>query len=113
MDDGPDSKRENGIWLMERVEDLSRKTYTEQQSAFNPVDLQFEARRKRKCSATLFQKLRVINEKELCESWNVTMLLSSLPKQYYTSITASEGTREKDVTFAFGQHGIHFVKNKK
>lgn len=54
----------------------------------------------------LFQKLRDINEKKLCESWNVAMLLSSLPKQYDTLITALEARQEKDLTYAFVQGKI-------
>lgn len=55
----------------------------------------------------LFQKLRDINEKELCESWNVAMLLSSLPAQYDTLITALEARPEKDLTYAFVQEKIN------
>ena len=52
----------------------------------------------------LFQKLRDINEREL--SWNVAMLLSSLPSQYDALITALEARREKDLTYAFVQEKI-------
>lgn len=54
----------------------------------------------------LFQKLQDINEIELCESWNVAMLLSSLHGQYDTLITALEGRQEKDLTLAFVQQKI-------
>lgn len=54
----------------------------------------------------LFQKLRDINEKELSESWNVAMLLSSLPSQYDTLITALEAREEKDMTFPFVQEKL-------
>lgn len=54
----------------------------------------------------LFQKLRDINERELSESWNVAMLLSSLPSQYDALITALEARREKDLTYAFVQEKI-------
>lgn len=54
----------------------------------------------------LFQKLRDINEKELSQSWNVAMLLNSLPKQYDTLITALEAREEKDLTYAFVQQKV-------
>lgn len=54
----------------------------------------------------LFQKLRDVNERDLSESWNVAMLLSSLPNQYDTLITALEARHEKDLTYAFVQEKI-------
>lgn len=54
----------------------------------------------------LFQKLRDVNEKEVSESWNVAMLLSSLPSQYDTLVTALEGRPEVDLTYAFVQEKI-------
>lgn len=49
----------------------------------------------------LFQKLRDVNEKDLSESWNVAMLLSSLPKQYDTLITALEARVGKGFNVRF------------
>lgn len=51
----------------------------------------------------LFQKLRDINENELCESWNVAMLLSSLRRQYDNLITDLEARQKKEPTFVINQ----------
>jgi len=53
-----------------------------------------------------FQKLVDIGEKEISESWNVAMLLSSLPKSYDTLITALEARDEGDLNFAFVQRKV-------
>lgn len=54
----------------------------------------------------LFQKLVDIGEAGISESWNVAMLLSSLPRSYDTLITALEARDENDLTFAFVQQKL-------
>lgn len=54
----------------------------------------------------LFQKLVDIGEQEISESWNVAMLLSSLPRSYDTLITALEAREEDDLNFAFVQQKV-------
>lgn len=56
--------------------------------------------------SNLFQKLVDIGEKEISESWNVAMLLSSLPRTYDTLITALEAREEGDLTFGFVQQKV-------
>lgn len=53
-----------------------------------------------------FIKLRDIGEDELSENWSVAMLLSSLPRQYDSLITALESRKEEELTFALVQQKV-------
>lgn len=54
----------------------------------------------------LFMKLRDIGEDELSENWSVAMLLSSLPREYDSLITALESRKEDELTFALVQQKV-------
>lgn len=54
----------------------------------------------------LFTKLGDIGEDKLSETWSVAFLLSSLPEEYDSLITALETRKEEELTFALVQQKV-------